>query len=324
MKYIISAAYGLVLFVFSVAEALAQVTDSGAGGLVPCSGASCSACDVIDLANNIIGFLIGLVALIFSVLAIVAGLRLVTSGGNTSAKEAAKNSLSNALIGFVIVLAAWAAVDTMMRVLVGDNGQIGGYGPWSEIQCSSQVAPGKVSLGGFSNLEPPVGGVRGGSGATGGSCEPVTKGACTPGNLEKYFPGRGEEASKICNLESGGNPISSQTDKCKNGQSFSGGLFQINIIAHADKIPGCNINELVVDTSLRNGKIGSCAVPEKTNANGVTYCPRWSCEIKNTDMYNTCMKAATNQETNLKIASELFKQSSFQPWQKSKVACGVI
>ena len=43
---------------------------------------------------------------------------------------------------------------------------------------------------------------------------------------------RATQASSICNGESAGNPsLASGVDKCSDGNSFSFGLFQINIIA---------------------------------------------------------------------------------------------
>jgi hypothetical protein len=110
-------------------------------GFVPCSGTNCSACDLVKLANTIIKWLIGILFIIFAILVAVAGARLVTSGGNQSAKEAAKSSLTNAIIGIIIILAAWLLVDTIMRALLGNSGQFTGGGPWSEVACQRQESP---------------------------------------------------------------------------------------------------------------------------------------------------------------------------------------
>lgn len=76
--------------------------------------------------------------ILFAVLAVWAGFGLVTSGGNPTALTEAKSRFTNAFIGLLIVLSAWLLVDTLMRGLLGGEGEITGYGPWSEIACMTQ------------------------------------------------------------------------------------------------------------------------------------------------------------------------------------------
>jgi hypothetical protein len=93
----------------------------------------------------LISWVIGIIFVIFAVLLVVAGFQLVTSAGNQSAQQSAKEKFINALIGIIIVLAAWLLVDTLMRaVLPEDTGVIEGWGFWAEVQCFDQtetVAP---------------------------------------------------------------------------------------------------------------------------------------------------------------------------------------
>ena len=127
------------------------------GNLVPCEGAGCSACDLVKLGNNVLVWLIGILFIVFAIIAVSAGFGLVTSGGNPEAKSAAKKKMTNAVIGFIVVLAAWLLVDTIMRMLLsGSTGEIRGYGPWSEVECGRQTAaqPAPVKLSGS---EPPLG-----------------------------------------------------------------------------------------------------------------------------------------------------------------------
>lgn len=115
-----------------------------AAGLVPCDGLDCDMCQLVDLGNNVINWLIGVLMVVFAIIAAWAGFELVVSGGNTSAKESAKSKFTNAFIGLIIVLAAWLIVDTLMRtLLIGSNGVLSngvytGFGPWSQIQCEAQ------------------------------------------------------------------------------------------------------------------------------------------------------------------------------------------
>jgi hypothetical protein len=109
-------------------------------GFVPCSGNGCSACDFVVMANTIIKWLIGISFLFFALLAVIAGFKLITAGGNPGALRDAKSSFTNAFIGLIIILAAWVLVDTLMRTLTqSTDGTILGHGPWSQIQCGSQV-----------------------------------------------------------------------------------------------------------------------------------------------------------------------------------------
>jgi Type IV secretion system pilin len=117
------------------------------GNFVNCEGAGCSACDLVKMINEIIKWLFGIIFLIFAVLMLMAGFGLVTSGGDTSAVSAAKSKFQNALIGILIVMAAWLLVDTMMKGLIkGNNGNLvdAGFtksGPWADVQCQVQTVP---------------------------------------------------------------------------------------------------------------------------------------------------------------------------------------
>lgn len=112
----------------------------GAAGLVPCAGTECSACHFAQMGNTILQWLIGILFVVFAVVAAIGGFGLVTSGGNPEAKNEAKSKLVNALIGLIIVFAAWLLVDTIMRGLLNSGTDvIVGYGPWSQIQCGTQT-----------------------------------------------------------------------------------------------------------------------------------------------------------------------------------------
>lgn len=129
----------ICLYLFLPEMSLAQ-------GFVSCNGPDCSACNLVDMGNTILQWLIGVLMVVFAVLLAVAGFGLVTSGGNPSALQTAKDRMTNAIIGLIIVLCAWLIVDTVMRALlnpVGPSGPTAGYiqgwGPWSEVRCQSQV-----------------------------------------------------------------------------------------------------------------------------------------------------------------------------------------
>jgi|GEM_PF-787971 len=105
----------------------------------PCEGTTCSSCDLVDMGNNLIQWLIGVVTVLFAVVMAIAGFQLVTAGGNPSALQSAKEKFTNGIIGFIIILSAWLLVDTIMKGLVGNNGQVNGGLFWAEIECWTQT-----------------------------------------------------------------------------------------------------------------------------------------------------------------------------------------
>ena len=106
-------------------------------GFIPCSGTNCSPCDLIVLFNTVLKWFLTISFLIFAIVALVAGIKLVTQG-NPGALADAKKSFTNAFIGLIIILSAFLIVDTLMRYLVRDGGNIDGYGPWQKVACASQ------------------------------------------------------------------------------------------------------------------------------------------------------------------------------------------
>jgi len=137
MKYLTLAA--VFVFIFTpdlAAAAFVQCEGTDVGGV----GSACSLCDLVSMGNEILKWLIGVMMVIFSIIMVMAGFGLVTSGGNPSAKTAAKEKITNTLIGLIIVLAAWLLVDTIMKTLLpGNSGNIAGFGPWSTVKCQSQT-----------------------------------------------------------------------------------------------------------------------------------------------------------------------------------------
>lgn len=143
---VVVCVFGAVLFLsFFVPQSVeAQGWFQAAG----CSGPDCQLCNLVNVGNEIIKWLIGVLFVVFAVIMVVAGFKLVMSGGNPAAKQAAKNHFINAIVGFIIVLAAWIIIDTLMRALLDggagetDRGSVTGFLYWSEVQCLDVRSPG--------------------------------------------------------------------------------------------------------------------------------------------------------------------------------------
>lgn len=109
------------------------------GGLVPCGRegqGDCQTCHVVQLVSNVNAWLVGILAIVASIMFVIAGFRLVTSNGNPGVLQDAKSMITNVAIGFVIVLAAWLLLDLFMKSLLSDSEQ--GLGPWNQIKCTDQ------------------------------------------------------------------------------------------------------------------------------------------------------------------------------------------
>ncbi len=127
-----------------------------AQGLVPCGldsqegtiNSQCQTCHAVSLINTVSSWLVGVLSIAAAIMFVIAGFRIVTAQGNPSTMKAAKDMIVNVAIGFMIVLAAWLAIDLLMRTLLDDSS--GEIGPWNRIACVSQPAattvPGRVVI----------------------------------------------------------------------------------------------------------------------------------------------------------------------------------
>jgi len=178
----------LTPFFLSGPVASAATPPNGIVSLSGCTGTDCSACNVVHMVNGGITWLIGILFVVFAVIMVVAGVGLVTSGGNQSALEAAKSKFTNAIIGLIIILSAWLMVDTIMRGLVGsddnegklgstfnDKGEATGWLFWFEVTCQKQVQTDEVELEPYSDISIVPAGI------IGAHCSPPTDLVTIPG-----------------------------------------------------------------------------------------------------------------------------------------------
>lgn len=72
------------------------------------------------LITAIIGIILIIAALIFFFMLLIGGIQWMTSGGDKAATEAARGRITAALIGLVIVFAAWALM-RLIETFLGIN-----------------------------------------------------------------------------------------------------------------------------------------------------------------------------------------------------------
>ncbi len=200
MKLFVSAA----LFLLWAAVLVFPVLPAEAAGLVPCGGQGempCQACHVTELINNVVAWLFVVLSIVAAILIMIAGFKLVTSGGNSSALSAAKDTLVNILIGFIILMGGWIIIDTFMKALV--TGQV--YGIWNQIQCTNQPGAYNAPAGSGQSAVAP----SRYTGVTGGGVQcAAANTACSVSTLMGYgfTPEQANIMSCIAMTESTGNP----------------------------------------------------------------------------------------------------------------------
>jgi hypothetical protein len=115
-------------------------------GIVPCTGDDCNFCSLAQLGQNIINLAIFLAVFLSAILFAWAGWNYLTNMGDTGKIAKAHSVFVNVAVGFIIILAAWLIVDTLMKTLLG-----GQFGPWNEV-CGGGSVFGR-SLGGSNVID---------------------------------------------------------------------------------------------------------------------------------------------------------------------------
>lgn len=86
---------------------------------LPGQGDSCGVTHLFELAVNIYNFALGLAALVAFLFIILGGVRMLVAyyGEGEQNVSAAKATLRNGIVGFVIVLAAFLIVQTLLNLI---------------------------------------------------------------------------------------------------------------------------------------------------------------------------------------------------------------
>ena len=158
----------------------------------------------------------------------------------------------------------------------------------------------------------------------GARCSPVMTGSAEPGALSATCFGQNAvAASIIAGMESGGDPgKESRVDKCKDGNPFSIGLYQINLIAHGDKISSaCGRDSEGKNKIFRiNGSAqGNCL---QRNSSGI--CIQYDCQVIDLPQYQQCVNMLKDPAQNINLACQISGNgSNWSAWAYSKNKCGL-
>lgn len=265
-------------------------------------------CELVSLSNNIVRFIIGLIAVLGAIIMVYAGFLLVSSRGNASQMERAKQMFTNILIGMVIMLSAFLVVNTVMSMLVGSNESLVN---WNNIDCgyARDAGSANVTFNPIENSDAELSLTRqyvvvmsSFSSATLSSAA----GACTDGTIARIWGNLAPQASCIIREESacGSLPVS-RSDIGADGNPFSFGAMQINTTVHV--IRGC-------------GHLGIPNLNCLDAWSGTDY----SARVSNPALYQQCRNALMNNECNMINGRRIFNEAgnSWRPWSTA-AACGL-
>lgn len=102
----------------------AQYTNPAAPGTEP-AGVLQGTDKISTLIIQIISILLAVAGLIAVIFLIVGGFRYITAGGNEESSEAAKKTITNAIIGIVIIILAFVIVRVIANALIkGSSGGV--------------------------------------------------------------------------------------------------------------------------------------------------------------------------------------------------------
>lgn len=126
-----AAGFMLLFFVFLLATSSIASAAGDTGGIVPCTGTDCQACDIVSLIQKIINFVIGLSIPIAIGLFAWAGVLYFTSAANPSGIEKAKKIFRAAFVGFLIALGGFLIIETILHTLLSEKY----YKNWNTVTC---------------------------------------------------------------------------------------------------------------------------------------------------------------------------------------------
>jgi type IV secretory pathway VirB2 component (pilin) len=250
--------------------------------------------------NLMIKLFIGICAVLAVIMIVMGGIQYMTSElpGN---KEAGKERIMHAIFGLLLALGAWTLLNTINPDLLKTD-----LSSLADVTVEVTLADQIKSYTGQ------------------GACTPVADASnpCSVTSLANAGFTNATQASSICNGESKGTAnLASGVDKGSDGNSFSFGLFQINVLAHANEIKDQNGNLVCsgiftvdpnppgkVGTSANDNTLGGCL-----QRNG-TICVKYAATVTNQAKYQTCKDYITNPTNNIAYAAKLQTSRNWGQW----------
>jgi hypothetical protein len=251
--------------------------------LIKCKG-------IVSCFQSIYNFLFAiLIALAFLNFLYGAFLYLL-SGAGIYKKEEGKNRMINSIVAVVIVLIIPIFLGMINPRIFNVKLKIPQIEVLEPPRYEYSYEPGKLP---GTDIPVSPGQIKGNP-----NCSIPSSGYCSPSmlwalNMSNFSSDIINIFSIICQNESGGDPgKESYTDKCKDGNSFSIGLFQINMT-----------------TSWFNALDGTQCRPDLI-FEGKDY----SCRVKNPNLYEKCKNALKDPRINIDVAKRKYQSQGFGAW----------
>ena len=119
ISFLILLSFGILFLSFQPVMAGQTLWDSQDSGIKDQLGQAFDdtgpATDVRTIAGNVIKIFLAFLAIIFTVLIIAAGYKWMTAGGNETRLSEAKAQIRTGIIGFIIILCAYAITEFIYR-----------------------------------------------------------------------------------------------------------------------------------------------------------------------------------------------------------------
>jgi hypothetical protein len=106
-----------------------------ASGLVPCELGACTICHLFQLFTNIVTFVLTIIVPpVATIMFLYGGILFYTSGGVPEKVKKAKDVITYAIFGIIIIYSAWVIVGAFLSAIgVADWN---GLTTWWEIECT--------------------------------------------------------------------------------------------------------------------------------------------------------------------------------------------
>lgn len=95
-----------------------------------CPNGICGWCELIQLGQNVIDFLIKISTVLAIAFIIYGGIMMMITSAKPEKLQASRSIIWSAVIGLVIVLTSWVILNTFFHLLTGELNW-----PWDQIQC---------------------------------------------------------------------------------------------------------------------------------------------------------------------------------------------
>lgn len=117
MKKILVSVQTLGLMALAAAPAFAQNTVTTEKNITVPKLGPVNITDLGYLIGAVMGFLLIVAAIIAFIYLILGGIQWITSGGDKAGLEGARNKITNAIVGLIVVAAAWAIMALVQNFL---------------------------------------------------------------------------------------------------------------------------------------------------------------------------------------------------------------